>query len=620
MRKSPLSLEDVLTDKVREEDLIEVQITERSFRWLFIGVSMLVVIALLQVINIGVVNHSLYAEQAFANMSDVEVIHAPRGIILDRFGEPLVENEGSFNVVLIPRYLPTDVAERIAELETISELTDIPIDALKEKVAQRNWSISDRLFLTNELTQDSLVALSSSEMPSIKLEPAFKRAHVDPKVFSHITGYIGLVDEKDLTSNNANLVIDSEVGRSGLEGYYDRELRGLDGKKLIFRDARGELEGSRIEQEPEGGHDLTTFIDADFQRFFYNRLQETLTSLGREVGVGIAIDPSNGEVLALVNIPSFDAEHPAASLNKSSKPFFNRAVSGLYNPGSTIKPLVGVAALVEGVVTPETSIFSSGKIEVPNPYNPDRPSIFLDWKAHGWVTIRSAIARSSNVYFYEVGGGFESQKGIGISNLNKWWELFGLNKPTGIDLVGEESGFLPTPDWKEKRTGEPWRVGDTYNVTIGQGDLLITPIELLNYIAAVANNGIIYQPRVVRSIASHDGDTIKTTSPVRNAYFFDKMSDELREVQLGMRDGVLKPYGTSHLLDSVPMAIAAKTGSAQVANNTKTNAFFVGYGPFENPRIAILVLIEDAREGSLNAVPVARDVFMWYYEHRLKRE
>ncbi len=443
--------------------------------------------------------------------------------------------------------------------------------------------------------------------------------HADPKVFSHLAGYIGFVGEDDLTKRD-NLVIDSEVGRSGLEAYYDNVLRGTDGKKLIFRDASGKTEGSHIEQEPEGGYNLSTFIDGDLQRYFYKRLQDTLTELGRESGVGIAIDPSNGEVLALVNIPSFDAEHPATSLNTSGKPFFNRAISGLYNPGSAIKPLVGVAALVEKIVTPQTSIFSSGKIELPNPYNPERPSIFLDWKAHGWVDLRSAIARSSNVYFYEVGGGFESQKGLGISNLYKWWQTFGLDKVTGIDLVGEESGFLPTPEWKEKRTGEPWRVGDTYNVTIGQGDLSITPIELLNYIAAIANNGIIYQPRVVQTVKNHDGDVVESTSPVRNAYLFDGMRDELREVQLGMRDAVEKSYGTAHLLDSLPIDVAAKTGSAQVANNTKTNAFFVGYGPFENPRIAVLVLIEDAREGSLNAVPVARDVFMWYYEHRLKGE
>lgn len=617
-KHSPLQLEDILTDHIREADLLEVPLTRPVFRGVFIGAFLIGVLVLWQLGYLGVIQHNTYAERAFANMSDTTVLHAPRGIVYDRFGVPIIENEDSFNVVVIPRYLPANISSRTDILKRLSELTGVDLKELEDRISKRDWSVSDRLLVANELTHEQIIEIASENITAVKLEPSFSRVPKSPYAFSHVVGYTGLVNTRDLKTNNL-LTLDSEIGRAGLEAWYDVLLRGMDGEEVVFQDAQGEGGEAQKTREPEIGSTLHTAIDAELQEYFYKSLTNTLANLGRESGVGIALNPQNGEVHALVSIPSFDVQRPEQFLNKPNEPFFNRAISGLYNPGSTIKPLVAVAALAENIIDPLEQIFSSGHIEIPNPYNPDKPSRFLDWKPHGWVDLYAALARSSNVYFYEVGGGFEKQKGLGIYKLNDWWSAFGLDKLTNIDLVGENKGFLPTPEWKSELRNDPWRIGDTYNVSIGQGDLLITPLELLNYIAAIANGGTLYQPRVVTSVVTPHGEIKKTYPPRIIGSLPENATSILGEVQSGMKDAVSTQTGTAHLLNTLPMSVAAKTGSAQVANNTKTNAFFVGYAPTEKPTIAILVLIEDALEGSLNAVPVARDVLLWYYEHRLER-
>ena len=240
----------------------------------------------------------------------------------------------------------------------------------------------------------------------------------------------------------------------------------------------------------------------------------------------------------------------------------------------------------------------------------------MDWRPHGWVNLRSALARSSNVYFYTVGGGFENVKGLGINRLKEYWQRFDLDKQTGIDLEGEGVGFLPDPDEKEKRTGQIWRIGDTYNVSIGQGDLAVTPIRLLVFFSSLANSGKVLQPFLVKKIVNEKGEIIKENQPTEIFNYVD-WQDEIKEVQKGLQDAVSKPYGTASLLYDLPYKTSAKTGSAQIANNTKTNAFFVGYGPSDHPQIAVLVLVEDAKEGSINTLPIAHDVLKWYYENRL---
>ena len=201
--------------------------------------------------------------------------------------------------------------------------------------------------------------------------------------------------------------------------------------------------------------------------------------------------------------------------------------------------------------------------------------------------------------------------------MKKWWHNFGLDEKTNIDLIGEDTGFLPDPAWKERVKGEPWRLGDTFNVSIGQGDFSVTPIELLNYINAVANGGKLFQPRVMDEIKNAKGEIILKNELAVLRDLSAEIGSALAEVRKGMREGATQTFGTSYLLHDLPISVAAKTGSAQVSNNTKTNAFFIGFAPYNDPKIAILILVENAREGSLNVVPVARDVFLWYYNNRI---
>jgi penicillin-binding protein 2 len=335
----------------------------------------------------------------------------------------------------------------------------------------------------------------------------------------------------------------------------------------------------------------------------------------------MAMNPQNGEVLALMSFPTFNntvmsnsgnADEKRAILSSATQPLFNRVVAGRYSPGSTIKPLHSVAILKEGIIDPRTTIFSPGYLDIPNPYDPSKPSRYLDWRYQGDVDLANAIAQSSDVYFYETVGGFGNRKGLGITRLREWWQKFLLDKKTGIDMPGEGSGFLPSPEWKEERDGRPWLLGDTYNVSIGQGDLITTPVQLLNYINAIANGGKIYQP-----VLNKDASRATLLADLTG------LGWEISEAQKGMRRAVISSLGTAHLLDGLPFAVNAKTGSAQVLNNTQENAFFVGYIPTTSngidngSEISIMILVEHAKQGSSNTLPIARDVLQWYWENRI---
>jgi penicillin-binding protein 2 len=550
-------------------------------------------------------------------MSYTKVIPAPRGIIYDRTGTSLVHNEPSSNAFLLPRFLPKETAERTAAIERVGALLGLDPASVTARLALKDWNLGDALLLAADLPQDRLVELSAAALPWVQIEASFKRVEDERFTFSQVLGYAGLVGDADL-KRDPSLSAEDSVGRAGLEVSYDRYLRGTDGEAVTFRDAHGNPEGDTVRKDPVRGSDLHTFIDAGLQNYFHDRLQQALTELGRDIGVGIALNPKTGEVLALVNIPGYDTAHLGEALTNPMKPLFNRAVAGEYNPGSTIKPLVALAALTEGVVNPYKQIFSAGYIDVPNPYFPDQPSRFLDWRPNGWVDVKSALAKSSNIYFYSVGGGFGDQKGLGIERLKEWWHKFLLDAPTGIDLNEEEKGFLPDPTWKQAETGEPWRLGDTFNVSIGQGDLLVTPIELLNYVAMIANGGIFYRPRIVSTVTTGASTTVFSSAPEVLADIRSEIADALPWVREGMRDVVREPYGSGYMMHDLPIAVSGKTGTAQTDLNQKVNAFFVGFAPSDDPTLAILVLVENAKEGSLNVLPVARDVFLWYDKHRIQ--
>jgi len=592
IRKKPVDFDEAISVTTsRELGSKELPLGDRVFRTALYSVVLVIIIVSGRMIFLGT-KYSHYSSIAADNMNQEFGSLAARGPILDKHGKELVVNEPSFNVRLeIPTMIKNGEANRV--FEAVYDVFGISKEQMLETIARTDLEYSPDVVLKRDIKIKQAIDVRSLGLESLYIEDGYKRKYASESL-SHVVGFVGWNDNDN-----------SLKGRAGLEAYYDDLLRGKDGKKVIYKDALGNIQGMEVTNEPERGGELKTTLDYEFQEYFYDRLSQGLQSLGRTSGVGIALNPQNGEVLTLVSLPSFDSNKVADSLVSPNRPFFNRAVGGAYNPGSTIKPVHATAVLKENIVSPDYQIFSKGYIEIPNPYFPENPSRFVDWRPHGWVDIHSALARSSNVYFYETVGGFVELKGLGIERLKSYWEKFGFGKLTGIDLPGEIPGFLPDPEEKEERTGDIWRVGDTYNVSIGQGDLLMNPLQLLDAVSAIANGGKVYKPH----LKENDPELL---------FDISELEPEFKEVRRGMEDAVSKPYGTAYSILDLPFKVAAKTGSAQTSNNTKTNALFVGYGPVGNPEIIVLVLIEDAREGSLNAIPVAEDVLRWYYENRLK--
>src|SRR3989344_3401630 len=630
-RRTEIIFEESLSeDWSGDMETIEVPLDNRPLWYVGAIVAVLAVVVIMRILFLGVVRADFYAQRVDVNLGKREVAVAPRGLITDRFGEVLADNTSVFSAYLAPQEFMRHPELRSQTKTIAKNILDIEAERFDDAIADRDLEkYAEPIPLSVNLTPAQVVALKEANLPTLLVQDGYIRNYPDWRMFSSVLGYICLTSSADLT-RNPSLSNQDFVGKAGLELQYDEKLRGESGLKVKIRDARGDILEEHEKTKPVIGKTLRLTIDGGLQRYFYRAMSGALSSLGRTSGAALAMNPQTGEILAMINFPVFDNNIFSSSgknseirevLFSGTKPLFNRIVSGAYSPGSTIKPLVATAALKEEVVTPVQSIFSPGYLDIPNQYNPAEPTRFLDWRYQGYVDVYSALAQSSNVYFYEVGGGFGYIKGLGISRLKEWWQKFGLGKKTGIDMPGEVGGFLPDPDWKEKNSGRVWRLGDTYNVSIGQGDLLVTPIQLLNYISAIANGGTIHKPMLANDIKIEDLTDLTYLAP------------EIKEVQKGMRLTVTAGLGTARSLNDLPFKVAAKTGSAQINNNAKENAFFVGYILPSVPSVAseakegsvntgsplaILVLVENAKEGSLNAVPIAKDVLNWYYENRMK--
>ncbi len=624
-----IAFEDALNDDWHTDlDIVEVPLGNRPLLYLGIVISAIVLAVSVRVIFLNTGSGAYYTARAEDNVTQYAETPAPRGTIYDREGDVLAESKAAFAAVLnIKEYL-ANASSELATAEVADQALGIASSDLAALVNQASANdFATPVVLAENLTQKQLVNLQAANFPAIAIESDFERTYPNGPVFSSVVGYTGRVSPADLKAD-PTLKSTDFIGKTGVEDYYNAALRGKPGITVQYEDAQGHVLREVRQSSPQVGDALHLTIDGGLQSYFSSRLQSGLASLGRTVGIGLAIDPRNGQVLSMLDLPSFDnnifsqsgtstAVKINALLTSPDKPLFDRAVSGYYNPGSTIKPLDGVAGLKDGVIDPSRIVFSNGVLLVPNPYDSSTPSRYLDWRYQGDVNLASALAQSSDVYFYLVGGGSPPATprlndpsdygitGLGITRLHDWWATFGLGKPTGIDMPNESVGFLPTPAWKQQHSGTPWLLGDTYNVSIGQGDLLLSPLQLLDYIGAIANGGTIYRPYLNAASTPQVAEDLTYLLP------------QIQDVQQGMREGVTSPQGTAYTLNDLPMSVCAKTGSAQVKNNAQENALFVGYAPCNNPQIAILILIENSRAGSLNAVPIAKDVLNWYYWNRM---
>lgn len=402
-------------------------------------------------------------------------------------------------------------------------------------------------------------------------------------------------------------------GKDGVEGVSDFYLKGENGLKISETDALGSIKSESVLEPPKNGKTVTLSIDARVEEALFGYIKDLAEKVNFTGGSGVIMDVKTGELLALTSYPEYSPQILTDAFDRATiseygksagKPYLNRPISGLYTPGSIIKPFVALGALTEGVIDPAKQILSTGSISIPNPYDKTKKTVFNDWKAHGLVDMRRAIAVSSNVYFFEVGGGFEDQKGLGIVNIEKYLRLFGFGEETGVDIGVEEVGTIPTPKWKEEYfDGEPWRIGDTYNTAIGQYGMQVTPIQIVRAFGAIANNGYLLSPTIISKNPNDQSFQEGARLPIDEKNF-----DVVRE---GMRLGVLE--GTAKALNIPSVEVAAKTGTAELGTTKRTvNSWVVGFFPYENPRYAFIVQMEKGpRNNLMGAASVMRQLLDW---------
>lgn len=475
---------------------------------------------------------------------------------------------------------------------------------MKEPIIAPRGLIYDR--------NDVLLAWNSWDNLDTEKLTSPKREYIDLSGFGLLLGYVS----SPAKDSSGYYWQDTFIGKDGVEKSYDELLLGENGVRITETNVRGEIQSENVVAKSIPGENIKLSIDADIQKKMYDSIASMAKNVGFLGGSGIIMDVETGELITLTSYPEYNSTilsegKDGKTINRyfsdKRKVFLNRSLSGLYAPGSIVKPFIGYAALVEEVISPFKYILSNGSISIPNPYFPDKETVFKDHGVFGYVDMKEAIAVSSDVYFYQIGGGFQDQPGLGIARINDYISMFGITKKTGIDIGRESGGVIPNPEWKAKTfDGEIWRVGDTYNSSIGQYGFLVTPIQMVKAVAGLANFGIMPVPHVKFGDKSFESDKINLSI----------YKEDMKVVQEGMRLAVTEGTATALYLPSVK--VAAKSGTAQVGyGNTNTNSWIVGFFPYENPKYSFVVMLERGpKEASGNSTRVMSEVIDYMSVHK----
>ena len=457
-----------------------------------------------------------------------------------------------------------------------------------------------------------------SPVESKTLNPPPIRAYLSPG-FSHLLGYVSY-PSKDSTGNYWQ---GDFIGKDGLEKQYNDELKGENGATIVETDAFKKIYSENIVNTPKQGTDLTTTIDARIQGELFTLIKNLSANRTFSGGSGVIMDATNGEIITTTSFPEYDSEilsfgKDVSTINSyltdKRKVFVDKNISGLYTPGSIVKPFFALGALTEGVIDPYKKILSTGSISIPNPYFPDQKTVFKDWQVNGWTNMMEALAVSSDVYFYEIGGGYQDQKGLGIANIEKYAKLFGFGDKTGIDLPDEKKGTIPSPEWKASNfKNDPWRIGDTYHTAIGQYGFQVTPMEMARAVGAIANNGKLLTPHLILN------DTVKPARPpasgaggANQTSALNLSQENFDFIHQGMRLAVTS--GTAKSLNVPYVQVAAKTGTAQVGlAKNKVNSWVIGFFPYDNPKYAFAIMMENgpSATGSGAAASIMGQLLSW---------
>lgn len=538
-------------------------------------------------------------------------IRPPRGVIYDRNGRPLVENVLTFDISIVPEDTP-DLDATVERLAPIIGMGPGDIRrVLRDAEPVRGQYEPVKLREEAPWEQIATVEAQQEDLPGVIVEPEHRRYYPYGGLASHQFGYIGKVTPRQRRKRQ-EVDISLLVGQSGLEKTYDKLLLGKAGRRMLQVNAAGRKVKDLGIEEPTPGRDLYLTIDLGVQRAAED-------SLGERSGAVVALDPNSGEVLALVSHPTYDPNlfprgiSPAdweRLSNDPSHPLYNRAIQSVYPPGSTFKIVVALAGLETGLIDPEETVTCGGSLR-------GGRRTFRCWKrsGHGKVDFHRALVESCDVYFYTMGDR------IGFDIIAQYARKLGLGVPTGIPLADEKGGLVPTPAWKRKRTGEQWYQGDSYINAIGQGFVLVSPIQAAQMIAAVANGGIFYEPHLLKRTRNRETGRERKFEPSkkRQAVFSPRTLEEVRKALIGV---TTEPGGTAHGAATPLGTVAGKTGTAQViaqrvpgiklAEAMRDHAWFVAYAPAEQPQIAVAVLVEHGGHGGAAAAPVARKVIEEY--------
>jgi len=624
LRKNRVEIEpeEILLDKKTAAKL-EIPIKMTGISIIFIVAIMILILFLARAFWLQIWRGDYYVLKASENSVRFYYNQAPRGIIYDRNNEALTLNVSGFNLLIIPADLPKKKEDLNNWTQQISKILKKNDGEVADFIKNLNKNSTELVSLDLNLDQTTLIELETHlpNLPGLFISKETKRDYLEGPYFSHLVGYTGKVSADDLKADSYYSLLDF-IGKDGLEAKYEKELRGTPAKIAVSVNSNNTVLKTLVAKEAQSGNNLILNIDGNLQRLLTDALYAKMVQTNAPGAAAVVLDVKSGQILSLVSLPNFDNnifnnnlgnEIYQELINNKNRPFFNRVISGFYPAGSTIKPFIASAALAENTIDPNYKIDDTlGYIAIPNEYNPEITYIFHDWRPQGFVDMRRALAVSANVYFYEIGGGYKNIKGLGIDRIEKYLKLFGFGPPLGIDLPGETGGLVPNPAWKKAVKHEDWYTGDTYNVSIGQGDVIITPLQLAAAMAAVANGGTLWRPKLVSKIIDSNNNILEEFKPetIRTNLVGN---DKLEIVREGLRDAVTE--GSVYLLKDLPIKVAGKTGTAQVYSNLnkKTNAWFTGFAPYEDPQIALAIVIEGAGEGSIAAVPVAKEVFQWYY-------
>ena len=542
---------------------------------------------------------------------------ADRGILLDRKKRVLAHNRPSFEVYLVPE----DLKANPEVLVKVGELLNMPQDEMKIKFQGKKSRLPFKpIKIKSDIDWDELALLETNRvhLPGLIVDVRPKRTYNYGHLASHLIGYLGEVDKNELKqSREAIYRMGALVGKYGIESRWEVDLRGVDGGRQVEVDSLGREIKPLRSVEPFPGNNLILTIDFNLQKVAEDAFQENNGAL-------IAMDPKTGRILAMVSKPSFDPAIFARNISHEDwnslvtnphHPLQNKGIQGQYPPGSVFKIITAIAGLESGAITPQTQMTCTG-------FYPYGNRDFRCWKegGHGTISLHRAIVESCDIYFYQVG------LKVGVDRIAHYAQEFGLGKTTGISLPHEKPGIVPSTSWKKKRLGVPWYSGETLSLSVGQGYLNATPLQLAMLISAVANGGKLYLPQVVERVENIYGNVLKEYPPLEMGRAAIS-ENTLRIVQEALMGAVNEPHGTGWACALKEFKVAGKTGTAQVVKmpenfkkgdmermplKFRDHAWFVAYAPFEDPQISVAALVEHGGFGATAALPIAKKVIEKY--------